>query len=99
RRAVAPGGVAGLPGVAAPAALLQSVLADLHRPVRGTDPVRPSAALLDAPLHPRERLVPHPEPGAGRPPLDGQAGLDQPARSGRTAGAPTLDRPRALVAP
>ena len=98
-RPVAPRSLIRFPGVAAHAALLQSVLPDLHRPCRRADPVRPSASVLDAPLDARQGLVSHPEPGACRSALDGQAGLDQPPGAGRPAGASPLDRPRALVAP
>ncbi len=66
--------------------------------VRGPDPVRPSAPVLDPALHPGQGLVPDPETGAGRSAVDGQAGLDQPARAGRPARASPLDRPGPLVA-
>ena len=81
------------------AALLQPVPADLHHPVRAADPQRPSAAVLDPAQHPGQGLVPHPEAGSGRPAVDGEEGLHQPARPGRAAGHPALDRAGPLVAP
>ena len=96
RRAPTHGGLAGL---GRRAALLQSVLDDLHHPLRDADPERPSSPVLDAAQHPGQGLVPRPEAGTGRSALDRQAGLDQPARPGRSAGDPPLDRPGPLVAP
>ena len=80
------------------AALLQPVLHDLHHPLGRADPVRSPAAVLDAALHPGQGLVSDPEAGAGRPAVDGQAGLDQPAGPGRAPGTSPLDRPGPLVA-
>ena len=53
-RPVAPRSLIGFPGVAAHPALLQPVLADLHRPCRCPDPLRPSAPLLDSPFNARQ---------------------------------------------
>ena len=53
-----------VPGWVRCAALLQPVLDDLHHPVRGADPERPSAAVLDPAQHAGQGLVPGPEAGA-----------------------------------
>ena len=81
-----PDATTGFPGLGALAALPQPVLPRLHHPRRRADPVRPSAAVLDAALDARPGLVPDPEAGARRPAVDGQAGLHQPPGPGRPAG-------------
>ena len=79
--------------------LLQPVPADLHHPLRNSDPQRSPAAVLDPAQHPGPRLVPHPETGSRRPAVDGEEGLHQPARPGRAARHPAFDRAGPLVAP
>ena len=97
RRATAQ--TAGVAGLGRRAALLQPVPVDLHHPIGSADPHRPPAAVLDTSQHPGQGLVPHPEAGTGRPAVDREAGFDQPARPGRPAGAPALDRAGPMVAP
>ena len=80
-------------------ALLQPVPADLHHPLRAADPQRPSSAVLDAAQHSGQGLVPRSEAGARRSVVDREAGLDQPAGTGRSARNPALHRSGPLVAP
>src|SRR4029079_12394340 len=75
------------------AALLQPFPDDLHHPVWNTDSLRPSASLLDPAQYTGTRLVPYPEAGAGRAVVDGEARLDQLARTDRSPRPPAFDRP------
>ena len=88
-----------LPVLAAMAALLQPVLHAVHDPLWGADPLRPSSAVLDPPLHSRAGLVQDPKARARRSAVDRQAGLHQPPGSGRPPRATPLHRSGPLVAP
>ena len=72
----------------------------VHHPVRGADP-QPTIRACTGPGTPRraQEWFRDPEARAGRPAVDGQAGLDQPAQAHRTARAAALDRAGSLVAP
>ena len=88
----------GLSRLGRSAALLQPVPDDLHHPVWNTDPLRPSAAVLDPAQYAGQGLVPHPKAGAGRAVVDREARLDQLARTDRSSGDSALHRPGPLVA-